>query len=179
MKNKLSESLSYLEMEGHVTPILEIDQFQSSIGEDSDLIVLNFIVDGKAVADDLVKWLERGYDFVIDAETSPGEVLDKKYYVFSEIERRTSAPERIIEILKDLKTLTGYKLEDWKIKLDDNKYAASIESLEQHLPLSPADYNRLNNIELNEWRNIAGLKTANTTVQDDELIEWQRKARII
>jgi hypothetical protein len=175
----LTESLKHKDMVGHVTPELGIDQFSSQIGEDSDIIVLNFIVKSKAVGDDLVDWFERGYEWIVDADISPGEVLNKKYYVFVELNRRNSAPHRIIELLNDLTTLTDLQLEDWSIKIGTDHVEADEESIKAALTLSPADYLAKSQGALNEMRELADLPTTATYDRDDaELMEMQRLARI-
>lgn len=174
----VNESLNYKDMENHVLPLLTIDEFASRIGEDDDIITLNFIVDSKEVAADLVMWLERGYDFILDAETSPGEVENGKYYVFVEINRRPSAPRKIMEILDDLNTLTGIDGEDWKIRIDHDRYPASKENIEKYVPLTAAKYRELDQSDLNEWRQVAGIKTVNTYDEDEDIISIQRQAGI-
>lgn len=166
-------------MVGQVTPKLGIDEFQSSIGEDRDLVVFNFIVNEKAVATDLVEWLERGYEWIIDAEISPGEVLDKKWYVFAETKRRSNVPERIIEVLDDLKTLTDIKLDDWEITTYGEKIGADPDEIGAVVPLSPAEYTSRKEGDLNEWREIAGLKTVNSHESDPDIVKWQRIAGIV
>lgn len=180
MSKQLNEGLNYMDMENHVTPILGIDQFKSRIGEDKDIIVLNFIVDGEAVGNDLVDWLERGYDWIIDSEVSPGEVLDKKYYVFSEMNRRSTAPKRIMELLDDLKTLTGISADNWELKIDKTKYPASEEIISKNVILNSNEYASAKEKDLNEWREIAGLKTIKTYDNTDvDLLNYQRQAGII
>jgi len=175
----LTESLKYKDMKEQVTPILGIDEFKSRIGNDSDIIVLNFIVASSAVGNDLVDWLERGYDWVIDAEISPGEVLDKKFYVFAEMNRRSTAPRRIMEVLEDLFTLTDIKAEDWEISIDNEKHPASQEFLEKAMLLSPMKYKQSMEGELNEWRERAGLKTVPLYDElDQDLLNFQRQAGI-
>jgi hypothetical protein len=176
---QLNEGLEYMDMKNHVTPILGIDEFESRIGEDSDIIVINFIVDSKKVATDLVDWLERGYQWIIDAEISPGEVLDKKYYVFAEMNRRSNAAERIMEVLDDLWTLTDIKQEGWQLKIDGKRYPASKETIQDHVELKPKEYERSKEAELNEWREIAGLNTVNSYEADEDIKNWQRQAGII
>lgn len=170
--------MGYLDMESHVTPLLGLDQFKSKIGEDSDIIVMNFTVDGEKVGEDLVDWLERGYDWIIDAEISPGEVLDKKYYVFAEMNRSSTASRRIIEALEDLKTLTGIDLSDWTIKVGNKRFPATVENIERVVVLNPNDYEREEDIELNEWRDMAGISRKPSHKFDEELLNLQRQARI-
>lgn len=168
-----------MDMVDQVTPILGIDEFQSQIGDDSEIITLNFIVSGEDVGNDLVDWLERGYDWIIDAQVSPGEVLDKKYYVFADLNRRSTAPRRIMEILDDLYTLTGIKSDRWQLKIDSKRVAASREAIEQGIKLTPGDYRNSREEELNEWRTMAGLKEVSVFNTDDpDLDHWKRIAGI-
>jgi hypothetical protein len=109
---QLNESLQHLDFENQLLTTMGVDKYASSIGNDEDFITLNFTVRSKPGADDLVNWLERGYDWIVDAETSPGEVTDGKFLVFAELNRRSTAPKRIYEILADLETLTGVGAEE-------------------------------------------------------------------
>ncbi len=175
----LTEGLNYQDMKNHVVPLLSIDEFKSRIGNDKDIIVLTFVVSAEAVGNDLVDWLERGYDWIIDAEISPGEVLDKKYYVFAEMNRRSSAAKRIIELLEDLYTLTDIKVDSWRLKIEDKKYPATQDTIKRFVKLNSADYANSEEGELNEWREMAGIPTVKTYESDVDIQEWQRRAGII
>lgn len=165
-----------MDMEHEIVPMLIIDEFESKIGEDEDIIVLAFIIKSKEAGSDLTAWLERGYDWVLDADVSPGEVERGKYYVFAEINRRPSAPRRIMELLDDLSTLTGFDSSAWSLKIDHKRYQASKEVIEQKVPLTANDYRREQEQELNEWRDIAGIQTVNTFESDEEILAIQRQA---
>ena len=41
------------------------------MGEDEDIVVVSFSMRDKAPADDLVKFLESGYSFILDADVTP------------------------------------------------------------------------------------------------------------
>lgn len=179
MTKILTESLSYLDMKGHITPLLGIDEFDSQIGHNSEIITLNFIVDGQAVGEDLVHWFERGYEWVIDSDISPGEVLDRKYYVFVELNRTSTAPQRILELLNDLDTLTDLKQENWQVKINNEKMPATIENIKNNIILKPSEYKNRIEGELNEWRELANLPVKNNKIEDEELLNWQRYAKII
>jgi hypothetical protein len=181
MKSNLTESLKYLDMENQVFPIVGIDKYDSRIGDNSEFITLNFSVKNKKCGEDLCDWFERGYDFVIDADTSPGEVTKRKYLVFVEISRRTSFPRDVMKMLDDLQTLTGFKSSDWQFEIDDETYPASADVIEEHIPLSPHQYREAHesDFELNEWREIAGLENPKSTVKDEALLAFQRQAGII
>lgn len=171
-------SLGHLDMEHELIPLLGIDQFAARLGEDEDIITLNFVIRSKNAGEDLVIWLERGYEFILDAEVSPGEVEIGKYYVFAEINRRPSSPRKIMEILDDLSTLTGIRGEDWSIKVNRKRYPATKENIESFVPTTSNDYRKINESELNEWREIAGLKTEKIYDSDPDIIEMQRQAGI-
>ena len=52
--------------------IFEVDSYTSKMGEDKDIVVVSFTMKDKAPADDLVKFLESGYSFILDADVSAG-----------------------------------------------------------------------------------------------------------
>lgn len=177
-KQILAEGLKYLDMENQVIPLIGVDEFRSSIGEDDDMITIHFLVKGKRVADDLAEWFERGYDWVIDAEPSPGEVTDGRWIVFVEMNRRSNTPKQIMEMIDDLETLTGIKSEGWQMKIGDKKEAASVEFMKKNLTLSPHEYRATQEEPLNEWREIAGIETVSTYNNDEEMKAMKRRAGI-
>jgi hypothetical protein len=185
MTKQLNESLQYLDMERQMLPIVNIDQYESKIGDNSDYVTISFTMNSKAAADDLCSWLERGYDWVIDADTSPGEVNKGKFLVFVEMNRRLRVPERIIEMLDDLETLTGLTLKDWKLNINDKFLSANEGSIRDNITLSPHDYRMKNPTEeseesdLNEMRELAGLEPHTSYVADEDLKFIQRRAGII
>ena len=112
-----------------VKPIFEIDSYSSKMGDDKDVVVLSFTVDQKEPADDLVQFCEMGYDFVLDADVTPGELDNGTYKVFVEIQRNKKIGEQIMELLDGVKKLTGN--DDFRFR-----YYKSFQSL-------PADQNTL------------------------------------
>lgn len=182
MTEQLNESLKYLDMERQMMPILNIDQYESKIGDNSDYVTVSFTMNSKEASKDLCSWLERGYDWVVDAETSPGEVSKGKFLVFVELNRRLKVPERIIEMLSDLETLTGLKIEDWQLNIGDKFLPATEQSIKDNITLSPHAYKQVHNqdeSELNEMRSLAGLEPHTTYVADEEIKLMQRQAGIL
>jgi hypothetical protein len=141
---------------------------------------LAFVIKNKQAGDDLCDWFERGYDFVLDAQVSEGEVSPGRYLVFVEMNRRTSVPSRIIELLEDLKTLTDIKLNDWTIIVNDTEYEPTEEVLKQVIVLSPHNYrvDEEREEDLNEMRHRAGLdvKPIHTGKQDADLKAFKAMA---
>lgn len=172
MKKIINESLDYLDFENQIEPKVSIDEYKAKIGKDSDIVTLSFTVKSEAVGDDLVDWLERGYNFVLDAQVSNGEIKNGNYLVFVELNRRSKVPERIIELLEDLKTLTGLDVTDWTVQIDDEDYDADVEIIKQKVSLSPKEYRekKEQEEELNEMRTAAGIPVAQSQkIQDQEI----------
>lgn len=161
---QLNEALDYKDFVDEVEPYITIDEYAAKMGKDKDIVTLAFVVNSKLCGKDLVSWLEGGYDFILDADTSTGEISDRKYLVFVELDRRTSVPERIIEILSDLEPLTNIPLDKWKVKINKKDYEADINTLKDAIILSPREYAKMKRREdkeekeLNDMRDIAGLE---------------------
>lgn len=177
MKN-LNESLNYHDLVNQVRPILSVDEYSAKMGEDSEIVTLAFSVKSELAGNDLADWFERGYDYVLDAQVSEGEVSPRNYLVFVEMNRRTSVPDRIVELLTDLETLTNVPLEDWTVEINDEELAPDAESIKLAIPLSPHEYREQNpedetaeEGELNEMRERAGLEPAKLFDSQDESIK--------
>jgi len=155
----LHEGLQYRDLDGLMKPTVHVDEFSSKMGDDADIIVLSFFVRDKAAAKDLVSWFEKGYDFVLDADRSPGEIKPNRYLVYVEMRRRSAAPGNITEMLEDLETLTEYNASDWQWHYNGKRYDWNPELFAETVPLTPNDYKRSGQAELNEMRTAAGLPT--------------------
>lgn len=178
---RLNEGLDYHDMKGQIDPKVSVDEYAAKMGEDSEIVTLTFIVKSKEAAKDLVSWLEIGYDYILDASVSDGELEPGKWLVFVEMKRRSNVPEKIIQILKDLKTLTDRDVKDYVLKINDEEYDAEEGMLKQVMILSPNQYKKEKgeDEELNEMRNIAGLKTKNVFDDiDSEIKKYIRLANI-
>ena len=166
---KLLEGLDYHAMIGQVDPKISVDEYAAKMGKDSDIVTLAFKMNSKLAAQDLVGWLEKGYNFILDASVSEGEISPGKYLVFAEMNRRTSVPERIIEVLTDMQTLTDIPITEWTVSVDDEDYDADEEMLKQVIVLSPLEYKKTKEREeeLNEYRELSGLPTTKMYVEDE------------
>lgn len=166
---KLLEGLDYHAMIGQVDPKISVDEYAAKMGKDSDIVTVAFKMNSKLAAQDLVGWLEKGYNFILDASVSEGEISPGKYLVFAEMNRRTSVPERIIEVLTDMQTLTDIPITEWTVSVDDEDYDADEEMLKQVIVLSPLEYKKTKEREeeLNEYRELSGLPTTKMYVEDE------------
>ena len=175
---RLNEGLDYHDMKGQIDPKITVDEYAAKMGKDSDIVTLTFKTNSKLSAEDLVAWLEIGYDYILDASVSDGEIEPGKWLVFVEMKRRSNAPEKIIQILEDLDTLTDIKAKDYTVTIKDEDYDADVNMLKQVMVLSPNDYKKLEDgeKELNEMRQIAGIKRKKIYDVDEEIRKFISKA---
>lgn len=169
--NQLNEGLDYKDFVRQIIPILSIDEYEAKTGSDDETVTLAFIVKGKQASEDLASWFEKGYDFVIDAQVSKGEIRRGKHAVFVEMERRSKVPERIIEILQDLETLTNLELADWTIEINDMEIEADIDQLKSNIILSPHLYREEKETDLNEMRELSGIEPHKIYTEQDKDIK--------
>lgn len=138
----LRENLEQGDLKRLIHNELHIDQYKSKMGTDEDVCVISFKVAGKEPSADLVGFIEKGYDFVLDADVSSGEKEGGDYLVFVELERSEKLPAQIMEIMDDLMNLTEQKIEDWRVRYyksaTDNEL--SEESLVDLIPTTPEAY---------------------------------------
>lgn len=178
----LKEALDHLDMKDQIDDTITVDEYAAKIGNDKDIVTITFKVHSKLAAEDLVTWLERGYEFVLDASISDGELEPGVWLVFVEMDRRTRVPNRIIEILEDLETLTGITIKDWKVDIEGDTYDANEEILRQKMILNPNEYKRLrqqDEVDMNEVRSLAGLEPKKLYDNKDNYIKnLQAIARI-
>ena len=177
--NKLIEGLNRDDLARLVKPRVNIDEFKSKMGEDSDIVVLSFGVVGKEPADDLVDFFEKGYDWILDSDSSPGEFVRDVYLVFVEIERTEELPDQLQTLLEDLVNLTGIAVDEWSIYYgsDKNLRHVSLDSLAGSIPLNPREYRQYQR-ELDGLKSNAGLNIDTKPVVDDELKGLQSAAGI-
>jgi hypothetical protein len=178
-------ALDYMDLEGQLKDKITIDEYAAKMGKDSDIVTITFTVNSKLAAQDLVTWFERGYDFVLDASISDGEIETGKWLVFVEMSRRSKVPNRIITLLEDLETLTGIELSDWIVEIDNDEYEASEEILKEKMILNPNEYKMKKDSEeeependLNEMRLRAGLDVQTTYVEDEYIKNLKSIARV-
>ena len=165
----LLEGLQYKDLEGMMKPTLHVDEFAAKMGDDDDIIVLSFFVRDLQAAKDLVAWFEKGYDFVLDADRSPGEIKPSRYLVYLEIRRRRSAAQHVQTLLDDLSTLTEFETDQWRMHYEGKEHDWSEETFRELVPLTPDAYRATHEDDLNEVRTAAGLapKRIHDKLSDD------------
>ncbi len=122
------------DLEYLVKKVFEIDSFKSKIGTDEDITVLSFTIDDEEPAKDLVNFIEMGFNFVLDADVSAGEMDDGKYRVYVEIERTRHIAGQIMEIVEGVKKLTGLDEMRFRYFKSFKSELATLENLEAVVP---------------------------------------------
>ena len=137
---KLNENLRAGDLVNLVKKTFEIDNYASKIGDDEDIVTLCFTVDSEDPAKDLENFIEMGYDFVMDADTSPGETEDGTFKVFVEIERSRHIAKQIIEMLDGIERLTDMPDMRFRYHKEFRSQEASLENLSRAIPMDRDTY---------------------------------------
>ena len=151
--------------------IFEIDSYASKMGDDKNIITLSFTVKANAAADDLVRFLEGGYSFILDSDVTAGEQNDGNYRVFVEIERDKSANENIMEIVDGIKKLSD--VEDFKFRYYKGfrSHDVTIENLDREVPLDPDNYGiTVSESNLNNYKNFFSNSYVEEIVMEDNVL---------
>jgi hypothetical protein len=152
----LLEGFDHLDLENQVIPTISIDEYSAKAGTDDAIVTVAFTIKGEQASKDLVEWFERGYAWVIDAAVSDGELTPGKYLVFVELNRRTTTPDKIVELVGDLETLTGLKTKEWTVTINDEDFECDISQIKSQMILSPQEYRETKEEDLNEMRALSG-----------------------
>lgn len=173
---KVNESLLAGDLKMLVNNIFEVDGYKSKMGSDKDIVVLSFTVESEDPAKDLVEFIEKGYDFVLDADASPGELEDGKYKVFVEIERNRRISEQILEILSGIKNLA--EVDNWKFRYYKGFHSldANDQNLKETIPSNKNDYDTsIQENHLNNFSNFFSRSYLDNISVDNDDIVFQKK----
>jgi len=152
---QLNEGLRANDLRDFVSELFTVDQYRSKMGEDKDIVVLGFRVTEKHPAADLMEFLERGYNFILDADMSSGEEHDGHYQVFVEIERTPEFPGQLEDLLRGVSQLTSVK--EWRYRYQKAKESVEYkkDTVNEHIPLTPKDYEQkvleFKNVDIKEF----------------------------
>jgi hypothetical protein len=163
-------SIEYGDLERTVHPELHIDEFESKMGDNKDVVVVSFKVKGKAPGMDICDFVEKAYDWVLDADVSSGEMSDGDYLVFVELPRDNNCSNHILEMMQDLMNLTLQELEEWRVRYRHSKqeFGLTQEELAQAVPGNAQDYeSRYGKKEIDELKTAAGVKVTTKAPKND------------
>lgn len=152
---RLDETLLAGDLKGLVSHVFEIDSYRSKVGKDGEMVVLSFNVDDRAPADDLARFLEMGYDYIIDADPTNGPTDNGKYKVFVELKRSRYIAKQIFDILDGVSRLTGIDNFKFRYYKSFKSIPATMDNLENLVPTDQGTYEeRVSNNRLNNFSNF-------------------------
>ena len=166
----LFEGLEQGDLKRLVHTEMHIDEFKSKLGRDEDVCVVSFKVTGKEPANDLVNFIEKGYQWVIDADVSSGEMDDGDYIVFVECERDKDTPLNIVKMMQDVINVTDQKLSQWRVRYykDTTDHPLTVESLTELIPTTPDEYaKRYSKRDIDKLKTAAGMKVDTRAPKND------------
>ncbi len=180
--DNLFEGLEKNDLARLVHPELHVDEFKSKLGDDADVVVLSFKLNNKEPASDLVGFIEKGYTWVLDADTSSGEMDDGSYIVFVELDRNNKSAENIMDLMSDLMNLTGQKTEDWRVRYykSHKETYLSLESLKELIPTSAEQYEKqYGSGDIDAMKTAAGLPVSTKAPKNEYTESLRSMAGII
>lgn len=172
---QLNESLLAGDLRMLVNHIFEVDSYSSKMGSDKDIVVLSFTVEEKEPALDLVNFVERGYDFVLDADATPGELNDGRYKVFVEIERNNRVSEQIIEVLDGVGKLADINGFKFRYHKSFRSLDATEDALRETVPHSKDDYDqKLRESQVNSYVDFFSRSFLETVDPDNSTLTFKK-----
>jgi hypothetical protein len=176
--NIIAESLEIGDLAGAISSTIHIDEFKSKMGEDKDIIVFSFKLIDKKPAEDLVNFIEKGYDWVLDADQSSGSMSNGDYVLFVETERNKNFPKHLVELLDDMSNLVGDNFEGWRFAYHKTEQYQPVteENILRSVPLSADEYEaKYSEKPVDEMKIAAGIPVKskfNKTPQLEQLQIW-------
>jgi hypothetical protein len=160
MSVNINEGLEQNDLARLVHPELHIDEYKSKMGKDEDIVVLSFKVTGREPAEDLVNFIEKGYEWVLDADVSAGELDDGDFLVFVEVDREPAVADNVIGMMKDIMNLTSQVLGEWSVQIRSKpeKLELTADNIRNNVPLTTGSYQtQYGKKGLDEMRTAAGV----------------------
>ena len=155
--------------------VFEIDEYKSKMGDDADIIVLSFTLYDKYAAEDLVRFIEKGYIFVLDADATPVESERGDYRVFVELDRDNHAIDNIMEIIDGVKKLTNKSDYRFRYYKGFKSYETTAENLSEIVPTDPAAYaGTVTESNMNNFKNFFNKSYLETLTLNDSILTLKR-----
>lgn len=173
MHQPLHEGLKPSDLRDLIKPVFEIDSYKSKMGDDENTVVLAFEVSGRQPSIDLVNFVERGYDFVMDADSSTGEDEQGYYKVFVEIQRSKKIVRQINELMYGLSELSD--IENWRFRYYKDLQTRSLAEISGAIPSTKEAYRaKIENIFESEMRHFFRKSALDYVVIENDIIKFKR-----
>lgn len=140
MTSLLNENLERDDLVDLVDSLFFVDRHVSKLGTDAEVATLTFKVGAQQAAQDLAKYIEKAYDWVLDADATPGPDQFNKYSVFVEINRTPKLAKHIQDLLKEIENISGKLNWQFKYKKDMHTYPVTLRTLLDMIPKTKNEY---------------------------------------
>jgi len=166
---KLHEGLEQGDLKRLVHTEMHVDDFKSKLGRDEDVVVISLKVTGKEPAVDIVNFVEKGYEWVIDADVSSGEMDDGDYIVFIECDREPVVAANVMSLMNDLMNLTEQDITEWRVRYRNGReYELTEKNLQDLIPKTPSEYKeQFGHQEIDKLKAAAGVKVTTKAPKND------------
>ena len=172
---KITESLRAGDLRHMIKKVFGVDSYKSKVGNDEEVVVLSFVVSEEDPAKDLENFIEMGYDFVLDADVTPGETDDGEFLVFVELERGKHAAEQIMEIINGVTKLTEFDYIRFRYFKNFKSQEATEENLSAIVPSDKNSYKiATERTGLNNFSEFFAKSYADKVTVLDEAITFRR-----
>lgn len=172
---KITESLRAGDLRHMIKKVFGVDSYKSKVGNDEEVVVLSFVVSEEDPAKDLENFIEMGYDFVLDADVTPGETDDGEFLVFVELERGKHAAEQIMEIINGVTKLTEFDYMRFRYFKNFKSQEATEENLSAIVPSDKNSYKiATERTGLNNFSEFFAKSYADKVTVLDEAITFRR-----
>ncbi len=172
----VKEGLKAGDLDGVVNKRFSVDQFKSKMGEDRNIMVLAFTVDGMAPAKDLERFAETGYKEVLDADATPGTLEDGKHRVFIEFARVEQVDQHIRKFLDDLKNLANIDIFEFTYHKNTTPFEASAKNLADILPRTAIAYTqKINGMKMEETQTFFDKFQMMDCKLDNNIVEIKKR----
>lgn len=170
------DSLQAGDLRNLVKHIFEVDNYRSKMGDDKDIVVLSFTVEHRSPAEDLVSFIEKGYQFVLDADMTPGELSDGKYRVFVEMQRTPKVAEQINDLLYGVCKLAGIDQFKFRYHKSFDSKVADLNTLSETIPSDPNTYETIvSERKMESYENFFSKSMLENVAMDDNNVLTVKK----
>lgn len=166
---RLREGLEQGDLKRLVHTEMHVDDFKSKLGRDEDVVVISLKVTGKEPAVDIVNFVEKGYEWVIDADVSSGEMDDGDFIVFIECDRKPTVAANVMSMMDDLMNLTEQDISEWRVRYRNGReHELTEKNLYDMIPKTPQEYKQqFGHEQIDKLKAAAGVKVTTKAPKND------------
>lgn len=154
-----------------VKDVIQIDSYKSKMGDDADIVVVSFDVKEKGAAEDLVSFVEKGYKFVLDADTGVSDDEEVEFKVYVELDRDEETISNILEMMDGVSKLTNTPEFKFQYYKSFKTYELNEKTLKKHVAVTKEKYNEIvTESNMNNFKNFFNKSYLEEVAFDGEIL---------